>query len=41
VIVSGRAVVGGSVVMVGTFCSTGAEIEGIFGAIDDGVLIGA
>jgi len=41
VLVSGRAVVGLTVSLVGLFCSTGATIEGILGAIADGVVIGA
>jgi hypothetical protein len=36
ILVSGRVVVGLSVVMVGTFGSAGATIEGLFGAISDG-----
>jgi len=41
VLVSGRAVVGLTVSLVGLFCSTGAKTEGILGVIADGVVIGA
>jgi hypothetical protein len=41
VLVSGRSVVGLTVSLVGLFCTTGATIEGILGAVADGIVIGA
>ncbi len=40
-LVSGRVVVGLTVSLVGLFCTTGATIEGILGAVTDGIVIGA